>query len=70
MTPATLSTQQLYNDDSRCHGYATEPRCQVCVRRLQIERDKAQDSGRFFWQINPALVGDECRNFIEFKAPL
>jgi hypothetical protein len=69
MTPATLSTQQLYNDDSRCHGHATEPRCHVCVRRLQIERDKATNPGRSFWYESPAITAGECPNFIEFKTP-
>lgn len=69
MTAATLSAQKLYSDDSRCNGFANEPRCAVCVRRLQIERDKTTASGRSFWYVSPAITAGECPNFIEFKAP-
>ena len=63
-----FSSQRLMGDDSRCLGPGNG-RCNVCVRKLQINRDVAEGGG-MHWRVHPAIENGECPNFIEFRMPL
>lgn len=68
---AFMGLQGLHPHEERCPGSPDEPVCSVCVRRLQIERDKSM---RYTpgpgLAMSPPIHGGICVHHIEFRMPL
>jgi hypothetical protein len=66
-----MSVQSLHPMEHRCPGKPDDPTCAVCVRRLQIDRDKAlRYTAGPGLVLHPAIDDGNCRYHIEFRMPL
>lgn len=53
-------TDVLALDEARCHGEASEAKCQTCARRQQIALDDARPPLRWYAFTEPAIQRGTC----------